>query len=231
MSTTAEKTIQDMFTVGAHYAFSKSRRNASAKSYIFGQKDSVEIFDLEKTEAELIKATDFVKKLAKEGKTLLFIGTKNEARDAIKAAGELTGSPFVFEKWKGGSMTNFDEIKKRLAKLENLISDRDNGRLAKYTKKEQLLIGKDIASLQVSFGGLRGMKKTPDAVFVVDPGKEEVATAEARQLGIPVIALASSDCNFNEIDFPIPANDNNKGSVSFFTQKIAEAYKSGLVTE
>lgn len=223
--------IESMFKAGAHFGFNKSRRHPSTKPFIFGAKNKVEIFDLELTHAELEKAKEFVKKLAAEAKQILFVGGKNEAQEAIKTAGMVLGMPFVAGRWIGGALTNFTEIKKRIDKLETLTSQREKGELVKYTKKERLLIDREIANLERFFSGLVPMKTKPAAMFVIDPKREKIAVKEAREMGVPVIALAGSDCDLNLVTYPIPGNDSSISSIKFFVQEIVKAYKDAQVTK
>ncbi|MEK9185049.1 MAG: 30S ribosomal protein S2 [Patescibacteria group bacterium] len=217
--------IENMFKAGSHFAFAKSRRHPSVKSYIFGVKNKVEIFDLEQTSMLLDKAKDFVKKLALEGKQILFVGGKNESQDVIRLAAQGIGMPFVAGRWIGGALTNFSEIKKRIEKLETLTSQREKGELAKYTKKERLMIDREIVNLDRFFSGLIPMKAKPSALFVIDPKREKIAVKEALDMGIPVIALAGSDCDISLVNYPIPGNDSSISSIRFFTQEIVNAYK------
>jgi len=220
-----------MFSVGAHYAFSRSLRHASAKPYIFGMKDNIEIFDLVKTNEALQAAKDYMAKLAKARKNIIFVATKNEAREAVKEAALAVKMPYVVGGWKGGTLTNFSEMKKRIEKLRQLISDRDNGRLAKFTKKEQIVIGRDIAKLERNFGGLIEMRGIPDAIVVVDAKKEEIAVSEAKALGVKVIAITSSDADFSILDYPIPANDASRDSIAYFINQLKDAYLKNLDAE
>ena len=201
--------ITEMFTAGAHFGYSRSRRHPSAKPFIFGTKNGIEIMDLEKTSVELEKAKEFVKTLAKGGKQILFVGTKSESKKLIEDGATAIDMPFVAERWVGGVLTNFPEIKKRVALLEDLRSKKEKGELAIYTKKERSLIDKDIERLERNFSGIVSMKDIPAAMFVVDPRKESIAIKEAQYLGVPIIALASSDCNIKEVDFAIPGNDSS----------------------
>lgn len=219
--------ISEMFAVGAHFGYSRSRRHPSTRHFIFGSKNGVEILDLEKTSAELAQVKEFVKTFAKGGKQILFVGTKNEAKKAVTAGATAIDMPFVTERWVGGVLTNFSEIKKRVALLEDLLAKREKGELAMYTKKERLLIDKDIERLERNFSGIVSMKELPAALFVVDPKKESIAVKEAQFLGIPVIALASSDCNYKEVDHVIPGNDSSVSSISFFVDQIVAAFKEG----
>ena len=216
-----------MFKAGAHFAFSRTRRHPTVAPYIFGVKNKVEIFDLEKTSALLETAKAFIANVAKEGKAVLFVGGKSEARNAIKSAALSTNMPYVDGRWIGGTLTNFTHIRKRVEKMEKLTTEKEKGELAKYTKKERLLIDREIANLERFFSGVVSMKELPKALFVVDPKKEKNAVKEAQDMGIPVIALAGSDCNLKEVDLAIVGNDASQTSVQFFTQEIAKAYSAG----
>lgn len=215
-----------MFKAGAHFAFSKTRRHPTVTPYIFGVKNKVEIFDLEKTEVLLEKAKDFIASLAKEGKTILFVGGKSEARNSIKSGALSINMPYVDGRWIGGTLTNFTQIRKRVEKMEKLVSEKEKGELAKYTKKERLLIDKEIANLERFFSGIVSMKDLPKAIFIVDPKKEKTALKEAKDMGIPVIALAGSDCNIKGLDLPMVGNDSSQTSVNFFVQEIVKAYST-----
>ncbi len=219
--------IAGMFAAGAHFGYSRSRRHPSVKNFIFGSKKGVEILDLEKTSVELERAKDFVRSLAKGGKQILFVGTKNEAKKIVEDGALSIDMPFVAERWVGGALTNFPEIKKRVALLEDLRSKNEKGELSVYTKKERLLISKDVERLERNFGGIVSMKEMPAALFVVDPKKESIAVDEARFFNIPIIALANSDCNLKGIDFPVPCNDSSVSSIAFFVEQIVQAFKEG----
>ncbi len=218
--------VENMFKAGAHFAFSKTRRHPTVAPYIFGVKNKVEIFDLEKTSELLEKAKTFVESLAKEGKTILFVGGKSEARNAVKSGALSINMPYVDGRWIGGTLTNFMQIRKRVEKLEKLTSEREKGELAKYTKKERLMIDREIANLERFFTGIVSMKDLPKALFVVDPKKEKTAVKEAQDMGIPVIALAGSDCNIKGLDFAVVGNDSSQTSVNFFVQEIVKAYST-----
>lgn len=219
--------ITEMFSRGAHFGYSRSRRHPSVRPFIFGTKNGVEILDLEKTHIALNTAKEFVKTFAKGGKQILFVGTKNEAKKAIVEAASALDMPFVADRWVGGMLTNFSEIKKRIALLESLLLKREKGELAMYTKKERLLIDKDIERLERNFSGIVPMRELPSALFIVDPKKESIALKEAQYLGIPIVALANSDCNLREVDFAIPGNDAAVSSIAFFVAQIVGAFKEG----
>ncbi len=223
--------IDAMFKAGAHFGYQKSRRNASVAPYIYGTKNKTEIIDLEETVKMLEKAKDFVTELSKLGKQILFVGGKNEARNTVKIGAMSVDMPYVDGRWIGGTITNTTEIKKRVAKFEDLQRQKEKGELSKYTKKEKMLIEKEIDNLDIMFSGIVGMKDLPKALFVIDPKKENIAVSEAKKVGIPVIALANTDCNIKEIDYPIVANDASVSSISFFISEIVKAYKAGKVVK
>ncbi len=220
--------IDKLFGAGAHFGYAPSRRHPSTSGYIFGVKGGVELFDLEQTAGLLEAAKDFVKSLAAERKTILFVGGKAEAREAVRRTAERLAQPYCAGRWIGGSLTNFSEIKKRLNRLEELSGMREKGELAKFTKLERLLIDREITDLENTFGGLRGMHKLPDAVFIVDPRKESIAAAEAAQLRIPVVALMNSDCSAQGIAYPIPANDASRDTLSIVLDEISKTYADNL---
>ena len=222
------KAIEQMFSVGAHFGYSKSRRHPSVSPFIFGAKNKVEIFDLEKTNILLKEAKEFAKKLGSEGKTLLFIGGKNEAREVLENGAKSIDMPYVAGRWIGGAITNFSEIKKRISRLEDLTTKKEKGELeSKYTKKERLMFDKEIADLSVNFSGLITMKELPKAIFVIDTKKESIAVEEAKTKKIPIIGLLNSDCDFDSVDYPIAANDASRASIAYFVDEIASSYKEG----
>ena len=226
-SNTGKTQVEALFTAGAHFGFVKSRRHPSAKPFIFGVKNKIEIFDLEKTKDSLNTALEFVESLGSRNAQILFVSGKNEAISAITKTAEKINMPYVAGRFIGGTLTNFPEIRKRVEKMESWISQKEKGELAKYTKKERLLIDRGIDKLRVFFFGISPMKNLPAAIFVVDAKKESIAVKEARKMGISVIALCGTDNNLNEIEFPIPGNDSSRTSIEFFLQKIAESYKAG----
>ena len=219
--------VDALFAVGAHFGFVKSRRHPSAKPFIFGSKNKIEIFDLQKTGLELEKALAFVEKQGKAGVMGLVVGGKSEAREAVRKAGQELEMPFVSGRWIGGTITNFPEIKKRILRLEELTSQREKGELSKYTKKERLLIDREIDKLAIYFGGLAALKSLPKFLLVVDPKKEYIAVAEAKKMHIPVVALAGSDSNLYDIDYAIPGNDSSRQSISFILNELVKAYSRG----
>ncbi len=230
--TTKEDVIGSMFEVGAHFAYSKSRRHPTVSSYIFGAKDKVEIFDLEKTKDLLDNALEFIEKLSKEGKNILFVAGKNEARDIIKNTALSIDMPYVTGRWIGGTLTNFEQIKKRISRLEELTSEKEKGELAKkYTKKELVMLNREMESLENIFGGLISMKSLPAALVVIDTKREAIAVEEAKKKGIPVVALMNSDCDLASADYPILANDASMKSIAFFVEMILDTYKKNMLAK
>lgn len=227
MSKDSKKIIDNLFEVGAHFGFVKSRRHPSAKPFIFGTKNKIEIFDLEKTSVELEKVLEFVTAKGKEGAMGLFVGGKSEAREAVTKSGQALEMPFVAGRWIGGTLTNFSEIKRRIARLEELTTQREKGELAKYTKKERLLIDREIDHLNLYFSGLSTLKFMPKFMVVIDPKKESIAVAEAKRMKIPVIALCGSDTNLHDVDYAIPGNDSSRQTISFILDEVVNAYKTG----
>jgi len=221
-----ETLMKDLMDRGAHFGYSKSKRHPSMKAFIFTTKHKKDIFDLEKTLENLEKAKKAVSALAKDKKQILFVGTKPEAQAIIKRVAEATNNPFVTDRWIGGTLTNFKEIQKRANRLETLRKEKETGDLDKYTKKEQLDLERLMAKLDRYFGGITIMKDKPAALVVIDPKAEDIAIKEATQLNIPIIALASSDCNIDDVRFPIPANDTAQASIEFFMNVLAEEFNA-----
>ncbi len=224
----SEENVRDLFSVGAQYGYSRSRRHPSATPFIFGVKNRVEIFDLEKTEEKLLEAESFVEELGKQRKTILFVGGKNEARKPIEENAKSIDQPYVAGRWVGGTITNFSQINQRVQKLDLLETQREKGNLAKYTKKERLLLDREVEELERKFGGIRDMTELPSALFIVDIRREHTAFEEARQKNIPVITLSSSNCDLSKADIAIPGNDSTRKSIDHILSRISEAYKRGL---
>ena len=217
---------KELFTVGAHFGYSKTRRHPSMQKFLFAKKNKVDIIDIEQTTTLLEEAAAYMKTLGARNKIVVFVGAKPEAKVAVQNQAESLGMPYVITRWVGGILTNFGEIKKRLNRLEELRTARANGDLQKkYTKKEQLLIVREIEKMETLFSGLVSLKGLPDALFIVDPKKEVNAVLEAKRLGIPVIAIANTDCDISNIDYPIVANDSSRASIEFIVKFLTDAYK------
>ncbi len=225
-NTSASALVKELFTVGAHFGYSRTRRHPSTAKHLFATKNKVDIIDIEQTEVMLQKATEYMKALGEKGRTVVFVGSKPEAKESTRLAAESLGLPFVTSRWVGGILTNFPEIKKRLNRLEELRAAKISGDLQKkYTKKEQLLIAREVAKMEELFSGIVALKGLPDALLIVDPKKEEIAVKEAQRLGIPTIAIMSTDCDITQVTYPILANDASRASIEFLVKHLAEAYK------
>ncbi len=219
--------VEQMFKAGAHYGYSKTRRHPSVSKYIYATKNKGDIIDLEKTSEMLERATSFLETLGAENKVVLFVGTKPEAKTTVKETAESLGMPYVTERWIGGTISNFAEIKKRITELETYQRDSAMGELEKYTKKERVVMAKKMEKLSRYYSGLIPLKKIPDALFIVDAKSENIATVETKKSGIPIVALVNSDSDLGGIDYPIVANDGVIPSIRFFASAIARAYKKG----
>jgi len=217
--------VDDLFGVGTHFGYSRTRRHPSVRPYIFGTKNKIDIIDLDKTLPMLERALTFVEGLGKEGKIILFVGNKKEAGKAVVDVATMLDMPYVADRWIGGTLTNFAEIRKRVARLEDLMSKKETGELDVYTKKERGLIDKEVSNLTKRFWGIVKIKRLPSAVLVIDSKKEEIALREAKKMGIPVISLSNSDCDIGLVDYPVVANDSAIRSIEFFLHKVADVYR------
>jgi len=220
--------VKKMFDLGAHFGYARESRHPSTKPFLFGLKNKTVIVDLEKTADSLKVAEDFARELGQAQKKIIFVGTKKEASYPVEEAALAADLPYVIERWIGGTLTNFKEIRQRIDRLVDLKDQETKGELVKYTKKERGVIAKEVADLERYFSSLINLTKLPAAMLVIDPKKEAIAVAEAKRCGLPVIALANSDCNITDIDYPIIANDAQVKVIKFFAEAIANAYLAGL---
>ena len=220
-------TLQELLEAGVHFGHQVRRGHPRMKPFIFGAREGVHIIDLTQSESYLKAACEFVYDLGKNNKVLLFCGTKKQARPIIGELAKELQAPFMIERWMGGFLTNFEEIKKRIKLLKDLKEQKTKGELSKYTKKEQLLLDRKMDKLQMDFEGVMDLVKLPDAVFVVDSVSDNIAVKEANRLGIKVVALADSNCNVSEIDYPVPGNDDAIKSIKILVTAIANAYGEG----
>src|SRR3989344_1405204 len=220
--------VERLFSVGAHFAQVKSRRHPSMKSYIVGTKGRQEIFDLAKTAEQLSEAKAAMNTLAKEGKTILFVGGKTEVAGLVEAAALRIGAPYVASRWLGGTISNWTEIKKRLDRRADLTTRREAGTLAKeHTKLELVRLEREEKKLAERLGGLTSLTKRPDALLVVDTNREHHAVKEAHDAGIPIIALMSSDCDLKDATYPIVGNDASRETVKLILNERADAFEEG----
>jgi len=210
---------------GVHYGYSRTRRHPTVTKFLYGTKDKIDIIDLEKTIPQMEAAGKFLAELSAAGKTVLFIGVKPESRNAIQETAGVLHQPYVTERWIGGMLTNFGEIKRRINKLEEMKEKRASGEYEKFTKKEQLLLTRELDRLNKYFNGLVGMTKLPDAVVVIDSKKEHIAVAEARKSNIPVIAIGNTDCSTRAVQYPIIANDSSASSISAILGILKDAFQ------
>ena len=225
---TAGVGVDRLFGTGAHYAQLKSRRHPSMKPFILGMKSRVEIFDLTKTDAQLTEAKKVMSTLARDGKIVLFVGGKREVSDQVRETASRIGQPYVAGRWLGGTISNFTEIKKRIDRLADLLQKRDSGELAKlYTKLERIYIDREIDRLSERLGGISELTRKPDAFVIVDTKHEAHATKEARDAGIPVIGIMSSDCDLSDATYPIVTNDASRATVSLILDELANAFEAG----
>ncbi len=219
--------MQEMLEAGVHFGHKVSRGNPKAKRYIFGARDGIQIIDLEKSEAKLKEAAEFANKLGREGKLLLVVGTKKQAREIVNEATKDQEIPYLSARWVGGLLTNFDEIRKTFRKLNDLRKEQIAGTLSRYTKKEQLLIGRKVEKFVRELGGVAELSKVPDALFILDIVSDITAVKEATRLKLPMIGLADTNSNPDLVDYPIPANDDGIKSIKLLAETIINAYTEG----
>ncbi len=213
---------EEMAQVGLHFGHRTSRIHPKMGPYLYGVRNTVHIIDLTKTIEKLEEALKFIQKLIAEGKTLLFIGTKIQAKDLVKEVARDCGLPYVTERWLGGTFTNFENIKKRVEYLKELEKKKAAGELEKYTKKEQIKINKELQNLEIKFGGIRELGQFPAAIFVIDMKKDLLAVKEAKAKGITIIGIADTNVDPTLADYPIPANDDARPAIKYILDKVKE---------
>ena len=220
-------TMRQMLEAGVHFGHQTRRWNPKMKRFIFGERNGIYIIDLEQTLARVERAYGFVRDLVAGGGTILFVGTKKQAQDPVRSYAEKCGMPYVNERWLGGMLTNFDTISKRVAKMLEYERMRDSGEFDAMPKKEALLLTRELEKLQRNLGGLRGLTKRPDAIFVLDTKKEHIAVTEANKLGIPVVAVVDTNVDPELVQYPIPGNDDAIRANSLLARVIADAVEEG----
>jgi small subunit ribosomal protein S2 len=223
----ASISMKELLEAGVHFGHQTRRWNPKMKTYIFGSRNGIHIIDLQKTVSLFATAYDFVVRTVSEGYPVLFVGTKKQAHDAITEESERCGMFYTVNRWLGGTLTNFQTIRKSVARLKELDSMKADGSLNRYTKKEAMKLEKDLAKLEKNLGGIKNMDELPGAVFIVDPKKEYIAVQETRKLGIPLVAIADTNCDPDDIDYIIPGNDDAIRAIRLITSKIADACIEG----
>ena len=219
--------LKTLIESGAHFGHQVRRWNPKIKPYIYGMQEGIHIFDLIKTKELLVETLDFLKNSAKEGKTIIFVGTKKQARDKIKEVAQVTGQYWVNERWLGGTLTNFEQIRRSLKKLNDMKTKRNAGDFKSFTKKERTEIDREIERLDRFFGGLNGLEKIPDILIVVDIKKEEVAIREASKMGVETVALVDSNTDPTSVDYAIPMNDDAARAIIYVLDLMGKAILEG----
>jgi small subunit ribosomal protein S2 len=222
-------TMKQMLESGVHFGHQTKRWNPKMKRYILTERNGIYIIDLQQTLSYTDRAYDFIKETVAHGGTVLFIGTKKQAQEAIEEQARRVGMPYVKERWLGGMLTNFSTVYKRLQRLKELEEIELTGGTEVRTKKEQLVLTREKTKLERTLGGIRDMTRVPSAVWVVDTKKEHIAVGEARKLGIPVVAILDTNCDPDEVDYPIPGNDDAIRSAALLTRVVADAVADGLM--
>jgi len=216
-------TMKSLLESGVHFGHQTKRWNPKMARFIFSQRNGIHIIDLQKTSTCIVEAYEAARAQVKQGKTILFVGTKKQAQQTIESEAKRCGMPYVNNRWLGGMLTNFSTIKKSINRLKKLEKEEVDGTFDSYTKKEIALTLKEKNKLEKNLGGIKEMKELPGAIFVIDTKKEAIAIAEANRLGIPVIAVVDTNCDPTPIDYPIPGNDDAIRAISLFVEIIANA--------
>ena len=219
--------MKQLLEAGVHFGHQTRRWDPKMKPYIFGARNGIHIIDLQKTVRLIRIAYDFIVRTVADGYPLLFVGTKKQGHESVVEESERCGMFYVVNRWLGGTLTNFQTIKKSIARLKEVEQMKEDGSINRYTKKEILKMDKELFKLERNLGGIKNMDELPGAVFVVDPKREKIAVREARKLGIPVIAIADSNCDPDDIDFIIPGNDDAIRAIRLICSKVADAAIEG----
>lgn len=219
--------MKELLEAGVHFGHQTRRWNPKMKQYIFGSRNGIHIIDLQKTVKLFNEISEFVTRIVSEGYSVLFVGTKKQAHDAVIEESERCGMYYVVNRWLGGTLTNFQTIKKSIARMKELEGMKLDGTINRYTKKEILKMEKELQKLERNIGGIKDMDDLPGAVFIVDPKREHIAVKEVKKLGIPVIAITDTNCDPDDIDYIIPGNDDAIRSIKLLCSKIADACAMG----
>ena len=220
-------TIKQLLESGAHFWHQTGRWHPRMKSYIFTKRNGIHIIDLEQTAARLDKACDFLREVAAEGGTIHFVGTKKQAQGSVEEEAQRCQMYYVNQRWLGGMLTNFATIQARVNHLVHIEDQKDKGEFSYLPKKEALKFNEEIVRLNRQMGGFKEMTDLPTAMFIIDPTKEQIALAEARRMGIPVVAIVDTNCNPDDIDYPVPANDDAIRAIKLICSKVADAIIEG----
>ena len=220
--------LRDLLDAGVHFGHQTRRWNPRMKPYIYSQKNGVHIIDIQQTATSLVNACRYVQSLSARGQAVLFVGTKRAARDIVAEEARRASMFYVNERWLGGTLTNWETVKKSIDRLNFLVKSRNEGRFDALTKKEALQLNRQIEKMEKSLGGIKDLKGLPAALFVIDPKKEHIAVEEANKLGIPVVALCDTNCDPDGIDYVIPGNDDAIKSIKLFTGALADACAAGV---
>ncbi|PLS16704.1 30S ribosomal protein S2 [Bacillus sp. M6-12] len=215
--------MKQLLEAGVHFGHQTRRWNPKMKKYIFTERNGIYIIDLQKTVKKVEEAYNFVKELAANGGTVLFVGTKKQAQESVKEEAIRSGMYYVNQRWLGGTLTNFETIQKRIKRLKDIEKMQEDGTFDVLPKKEVIQLKKELERLEKFLGGIKDMKSIPDAIFVIDPRKERIAVAEAHKLNIPLVGIVDTNCDPDEIDVVIPANDDAIRAVKLLTGKMADA--------
>jgi len=219
--------LEDLLGAGCHFGHQSTRLNPRAREFIFTKKEKIHIIDLAKTKEGLEKAANFVKTTAANGGEVLFVATKRQARGIVVEAAGKRGAPYFVRRFIGGFLTNFDEVKKNLEKLNKMVVEEKKGKWKKFTKHEQAKLKRESVKLEMLYGGVKKVEELPAALFIIDINKEAGALHEARRKEIPVAAIVDTNTDPTLVDYPIPANDDAVGSIKYITEYIGEAYQEG----
>lgn len=222
-----EYDLRELLELGSHFGHKTKKWHPKMQEWIYDEHNGVHIFDLAKTATQLQHAYNYAYQLGKSGKTLVFVGTKRQAREVVKAAAEKAGAMYVNQRWLGGFLTNWEQVSQSLKQMIEIEKGLESGKYESYTKYERTQLEKEVERLGRFFGGIRNLKTKPDALFIIDPKREKVAIREAKLENVPVLALIDSNGDPRQVDLPIPANDDAVKSIEFITNQIAEAYAAG----
>jgi len=219
--------MQEMLEAGMHFGHQTQRWNPKMRPYIYGSRSKIHIINLDKTLPLFNQAYDFMAKTSAKGGTVLFVGTKRQAQEIIKEEAARCGMFHITNRWLGGTLTNFQTIRKSIDRLRSITAMQEDGTISHYKKKEILTMEKELIKLERNLGGIKDMKSLPSVIFVIDPKREKIAIEEARRLGIAVVAMTDTNCDPDHIDFPIPGNDDAIKSIKLITSRLADAILAG----